>query len=1450
MNLFDDWEERKRRALEEDWDTFGAPVLRDAPEMQGGSAKSFAQPNPSIEFSESWEDLSRVEPQQFAPPTFETRAEPLPAPIMPPDPGGIRGFLGDLGQGVSDVGRFILSNSELRPGPGGDGYTGTSNILPPMQDLYSTDVPYYSDFARDTLRPLAGDIGGAAFNRSPYAGAGVIADLIRDKPLGTSGQQFGSLAAEAQVPISAGDVALTLAPLIGPARNLMRGRSILPFPMGNIDDVADISWLGRLKAEESQLGRQLTELEAQNIVRGMGSASNTRALKPGESWRGLLEEVYANNDATSLMQKAGANLPDVEWEAQRRALRDSLLSKPEDSGLMDQLRESVRRLQAGETTADLAQAARPIQPGPGVDDTINTIRGGVTREGAEALGMSPSQPLQPGRTARARAVSRAAEREAAGVATSRGAIWTGNEPPVQEGFTRLYRGEEPYTLSSGQVYKPRAADFTADLNVANRYKGQGHIRYVDIPSEELATSWQANTLYPDLKGYMGPEAYDQLPVEVELPPSLQRIRERINQPPPPPEPPRIPPGGEPEFFPPDPGQRRVAPNRGPGMGGTPPREPPPPPPPTGGSPSGMEPLPGRRETLQSLAVQQGQQPPLMPELAQGPVPLRVPVWADDLPSEQPFGWTPREVPRTPSQPIRQGPQLPDQLGLGYMPERFPGGEQPPLQQLGAQVQGPTVTPVAAPPRQVFGNVERPSRPPEAPDAWDWVSDTIALPMTTKSVLSPPLLRQGLMRLVTHPVAAARELGLSFKGAFSEDVARSIQRSIDENPLISPSGVRVEGLEGLRETPFKVVTGQQWDQTAGRYIPVEQSLDGRSMGLFMRDWGPLASREARDVSYQGLSSQTPISRITSRILAPSERQAALELNLNAGNWYAEQAQAMWNSGNRNVADYQRLARNINHRMHYGSLGQGRIPFFFSLRAVSGRAESILDSVNALAHANRALQPGAEREVLKSLAGSAIGIGGLIGAASQVPGVEVITDNGLPTLKYGPHRFDPWAGWNPQARLLQKVANSVLEGKSLDETVQAVGSEANQFGRSQLGPLPGVVTSYATGKDYKGDPASLEKDLASGEFFAHAFAPFNIEGIYEAFKAGMADPALSGGKPSASQGIIGALLTGVPGTFSMSVNSYRTPSERKEMIQDAVASEKFGGLPYAELTKAQRNTVNLDERVGGSQVAALEARAARGDILAINQLQDRAERFNAEFGAGGARSIDIQLATGSMTGPEARAIYDQLEESLAIKSQGRYSLDMAQDRIKEIPQEELSIPDRARQDYFDTVLGPSSTQTGMDFNRYQFALDEWQTRWPQYSKEDVAPSKSLSPTHAELQQARRDLRPYFDASDKAYEVAKIIASASPEGSPERLVLKFNNGNELRDAIGDALGTTVNLTQRDAVVASVVDDLIGLSSMEQAARAEFIANNPRLIFALEKWYGAPGYLWEAAEEAAGVK
>ena len=102
---------------------------------------------------------------------------------------------------------------------------------------------------------------------------------------------------------------------------------------------------------------------------------------------------------------------------------------------------------------------------------------------------------------------------------------------------------------------------------------------------------------------------------------------------------------------------------------------------------------------------------------------------------------------------------------------------------------------------------------------------------------------------------------------------------------------------------------------------------------------------------------------------------------------------------------------------------------------------------------------------------------------------------------------------------------------DELGQDVIQRIADAGRSTLAPVTGKVADVGTGKDWLGNPYSLEGDVRSGKIVSDLIAPFNAEALVEAYKL---------------DGMRGAAITAIPSTLSASTSSYTNPFAAKDRL----------------------------------------------------------------------------------------------------------------------------------------------------------------------------------------------------------------------------------------------------------------------------------------------------------------
>lgn len=427
-------------------------------------------------------------------------------------------------------------------------------------------------------------------------------------------------------------------------------------------------------------------------------------------------------------------------------------------------------------------------------------------------------------------------------------------------------------------------------------------------------------------------------------------------------------------------------------------------------------------------------------------------------------------------------------------------------------------------------------------------------LSLKSSMSPPLLRQGLPRLLTNPKQALKEFGLSMKSGASEAAAREIDGISFEQPWISP--VSVHG-----ESPFK---GFTWDELGGHRW----------------DWGDAVDQADRVPGYEGRGVSKVVQKggqvvgdvtgaatkkITGREIklgtgeGISERQAAVQMNLNARGRFQETAQRMWDFEEaaglpHDKAMYQDLVRQIENSMQYGRVTQGKVPLLFSTQALSGRIKAALDStVGILRNPAGVMRPGATQEAAKNLV-AFMGLNyTLAQLASQIPGVEV-NYNPLPSIRIGQHHYDMWGGIKPIATFagdIGQIFYKTAETGDIDKGLSDALLRGKDFLRAGTSPLTNVLISAAERKDFIGQPYSLTDNIKSGELFKDLGLNFVAESLWDAFKA---------------DGLKGSIMDLVPAALSGGVSTYDSPKDRRNDI----SQEQFG-KPFDDLTPLQRQQV---------------------------------------------------------------------------------------------------------------------------------------------------------------------------------------------------------------------------------------------------------------------------------------
>lgn len=450
------------------------------------------------------------------------------------------------------------------------------------------------------------------------------------------------------------------------------------------------------------------------------------------------------------------------------------------------------------------------------------------------------------------------------------------------------------------------------------------------------------------------------------------------------------------------------------------------------------------------------------------------------------------------------------------------------------------------------------------------------PMALRTTISPALLRQGMIRLVTNPKAALEETGLSVMNALREGDARAYNQAILDNPLISR--VSSKGVV----SPYK---GYTFEDVGGR----------------LRDWGADAAQEARSPDFQGLN-KSVVGTVVQKIpwVRYSDRQYALQMNGHLANRYAEVAARMIKAGITDKRQFAELKDVLEHQVQMSGWKQGRIPYFFSKSALGGRIQTITD---LFTHDPRKMfQPGATQEAWKGVTSMVATTMTWVHLAGELPGFDVEYQRGvMPILKTPVGRINPWAGWAGLAMLVYDNANliqdTIEKGGSIDDVGPEATRIATDFIRGQLGPWPSKLTDIATGTDWRGETYSLSKDVKSGNFFADLGAPMIVESVLEGLTNYGAAGAAAGG-----------IWEGLGGTLNQAkpLRDYRDEATAAGNYLDAEGKKitKFNDLlpsQQKQVNESAEVAAQLEKRPKSDYMKAKEA-----TLAPIQAEQDKAEQ----------------------------------------------------------------------------------------------------------------------------------------------------------------------------------------------------------------------------------------------------
>lgn len=1344
MNLLDEWEERKNKALEEDWAKFSSPVTRDYSYVaEGASTEAYAEPNAPIQYMEEPAPLpSRAIPS--APPTFEAQASSLPAPIQPPQGGimddiwgGIKGAtnsaldfrlptinpangsiyqspsLRDVGNAAGDTLQFLAENDPTIQ-------TGTPGTSPGQLtlDAYSANIPYYSDFVRDTASPFIGDRMREGFQALNNVNR--IADYSPTLQGGATSTgpspAIGEFIGRSALPVTAGEVAIELSPL-GIAGDIRRG-----------------------------IGRGATNV----------AAFPGRFLPGGEA-----------------IDDAGDTI--------------------------DLLAESIRRLEAGETVADLNRAARPPVPrGPGVADTLDMLNQGVTRETAETLGMSPSQPLPPGRTARARAVGRAAFYESQGAVTPlpSSPIPAGGEPDWRVVQAAPNRGPSMRGAGSG---------------------GSG------IPPSEPPLPPQGS--FPGMEPLPGRrETLQSLAVQEGLQPPLMPER-----------------------------QAGPALPRDPVWVNDPPTERPP-----GWTPRDMErpPIPAPvqgprpRPNLAEGYMPEGAQRPLqaVPDAPTGvtaPLPTPAPGPRAPFRIQGASDAANKNIDFLANDAIDAIARLPDTRTFSAPTTGISGSFSNPVvdeivqreRELGEAINRFAADVLKEPTSQgaVTRNLGRPALRADTEIAR--LKGQFREAALTAKYGAATHYRDGAGNLVTVASKERQAAESALKSADVERVAGGItSRGLDvvnntmRQIILNFDLLGVAGQQGLRAMRGSTAIG------TGIIGRVAKAI-GANPGIYRRgDIDEIAQMMAdtvqmgkggvtADITKQGLSSIPYLGDALDAVttfqfehILGTVRKLAYEGLLIQNKLLGQDITDP--AVRRTVAEFANV------------IGSTSRPASTPRRAAL-ESRGLLSARMTRAQANEiAIVPKTIRSTTDAIntANFIASTAALAGAGYYLNQSIGLDDKEMDMVDWAAKHFNP--NNSEFGRITTKYKNAKGENIVIDFLPQTQilrtgirsindmfkgdtkGAARNmlRFGVGRSSPVVATGARIAGGTGYDSSGRFSEGGMGLADRFISSIpAPIALSSVI----SGETDPLSIG---LAQSGVTAYGETGRP-----AIDRARDQQAR------ALGFNSFKEV----MDQGVRNQIDNTPEVKTLNDKRLQERMADGDPLAKAQVLNMMARQEARYGQDGAIDIDSRLAAGEITGEQARIAYDDLMSALAIESRTRYRDPEVEAVLKDIPERDLDPLEKARASYYRDVVDASEVgQDKLDFDRYADNLARWEAANPDFTKEQVAPARPLSRFHAELQQDRITLKPYREAQDAAWqEVQKSV----PEMAGYDSFYDARNAAKLHYMKQDFPADVA-----DSMASGFMREYTGFLSQQAQ---EFLTSTPEnfeLINTLDKWgYNVPAEL-----------
>jgi hypothetical protein len=258
-------------------------------------------------------------------------------------------------------------------------------------------------------------------------------------------------------------------------------------------------------------------------------------------------------------------------------------------------------------------------------------------------------------------------------------------------------------------------------------------------------------------------------------------------------------------------------------------------------------------------------------------------------------------------------------------------------------------------------------------------------------------------------------------------------------------------------------------------------------------------------------------VISQIVKMSERTYNTFLNvlrMETWNSYCRK----WEGTNKIWKDYDDLAKAINHLTGRGDLGKlenaGAIlnAAFYSPRWIASRIQVPLDLITST--------PAVRKVVARNLVAFVVTGIGLLSLA-KLAGAEVEDDPrsaDFGKIKVGNTRFDFWAGNLPYARLVAQLITGQRKTTASGQIIEVDRNDlVNNFIRSKLAPIPGLVWDLGQGSTFVGEELTAEN---ADRIIFEKLTPLFIQDIVDAIN----DAGVAG------------VGYGIPGIFGVGVQTY--------------------------------------------------------------------------------------------------------------------------------------------------------------------------------------------------------------------------------------------------------------------------------------------------------------------------